>query len=131
MSASRTVFMFSGQGSNYFQMGRELFDRNQAFRDSMLQLDAVVRRAAGMSVIEILYGPGQKTEVFDRTVLTHPAIFMVEYALAQTLMRAGVVPDVVLGTSLGSFAAAALAGFADVEEMLEIVIRQAQALEAH
>jgi bacillaene synthase trans-acting acyltransferase len=127
---SETVFMFSGQGSQYFQMGRELFEGNETFRGWMVRLDEIARRSSGRSVIDTLYSDGRgKGDPFDRTLLTHPAIFMVEYSLAQCLNHAGVWPDLVLGVSLGSFAAAAVAGFIDVEDALSAVIRQAMALE--
>ena len=130
MTAAKTVFMFSGQGSQYFQMGKDLFEKNDVFRASMLRLDDLVRQISGVPVLATLYEDGRhKGDPFDRTLLTHPAIFMVEYSLAQTLMQSGLKPDMVLGVSLGSFAAAAIAGFLDVEEALAGVVRQAIALE--
>jgi bacillaene synthase trans-acting acyltransferase len=125
-----TVFMFSGQGSQYFQMGRDLFEHDRTFRDVMVHLDDLARPWAGTSVVEALYDDGhRKSDPFDRTLLTHPAIFMIEYALAQSLMHAGVCPDMVLGVSLGSFAAAAVAGFLGVDAALTAVMRQAIAIE--
>lgn len=126
----QTVFMFSGQGSQYFHMGRALYDGNATFRGWMQRLDETARASAGESIVAALYSDArQKAEPFDRTLLTHPAIFMVEYALAQSLLDAGVWPDLVLGASVGSFAAAAVAGFIDAEDALKAVIRQAVALE--
>jgi bacillaene synthase trans-acting acyltransferase len=125
-----TVFMFSGQGSQYFQMGKSLFDYNDTFRGWMVRLDDTVRQISGSSVIEALYASNHKQgDSFDRILLTHPAIFMVEYALAKALMHEGVWPDMVVGVSLGSFAAAAVAGFIDVHDALTAVMRQAMALE--
>jgi acyl transferase domain-containing protein len=122
--------MFSGQGSQYFQMGRELFESDDTFHDWMVRLDDHARRWAGASVLESLYSAAHgMRDPFDRTLVTHPAIFMVEYSLAQSLIRAGVVPDIVLGVSLGSFAAAAVAGFIGVEDALAAVGQQALALE--
>ncbi len=122
--------MFSGQGSQYFHMGRALFEGNHTFRSWMLQLDAGVRRISGTSVVDQLYSDAnRKSDVFDRTLLTHPAIFMVEYSLAQCLMHEGVQPDMVLGASLGTFAAAAVAGSVDVDDALSVVVRQAMAFE--
>lgn len=127
--SARTVFMFSGQGSQYHQMGQQLFAEHSVFREWMRHLDAVAHRLAGRSVIEAVYGAG-KSVSFDRTLLTHPAIFMVEYALAQCLIDEGVRPDVTLGASLGSFAAAVVAGHCDVEDAMAAVLSQAAALEA-
>ncbi len=125
-----TVFMFSGQGSQYFHMGRALYDDNDTFRDWMLRLDDIALRWSGRSVIETLYSDVHgRGDPFKRTLLTHPAIFMVEYSLAQALIQAGVWPDMVLGVSLGAFAGAAMAGFIGVEDALTAVMRQAIAIE--
>ncbi len=121
--------MFSGQGSQFFQMGRELFEHNEVFRDSAIRLDAQVREATGTQVLEAIYSR-DKSQAFDQTALTHPAIFIVEISLARALLHAGVVPDMTLGASLGSFAAAAIAGFMDTDEALKCVLHQAAALES-
>nr|WP_306673935.1 acyltransferase domain-containing protein [Tahibacter caeni] len=123
--------MFSGQGSQHFQMARALFDHDAGFRAEMRRLDARLVELAGVSAIAALYDDANDRSVaFDALELTHPAIFMVECALARTLMDAGVRPDLCLGTSLGSFAAAVIAGCLDVEQALAAVVQQAAALEA-
>src|SRR5262245_25312683 len=130
MDLNTTVFMCSGQGSQYFQMGRALYDGDDTFREWMIELDDIARGESGKSVIETLYSDAHgKGDPFDSTLLTHPAIFMVEFSLAQSLMRAGVRPGIVLGVSLGSFAAAAVAGHISVEDAMSAVARQAIALE--
>jgi acyl transferase domain-containing protein len=132
MPQPRNVFMFSGQGSQYFHMGSALYDRPGTFREWMDRLDAILLRQVGCSVVRTLYEPGRASgEVFDRTLLTHPAIFMVEYALAMELIELGVQPHLTLGVSLGTFAAAAVAGCLDVESALLAVAEQARILEAH
>jgi bacillaene synthase trans-acting acyltransferase len=129
---TKTVFMFSGQGSQYYQMARPLFEQNTVFRDCMLRMDASVRSLCGISVLDHLYSPANaKGAVFDRLALTHPAIFMVEYSLAEALIAAGIAPDVTLGASLGSFAAATTAGHIGADEALELVVRHAAVIEKH
>lgn len=127
--SGKTVFMFSGQGSHYRQMGRELFDNNAVFRESMLRLDSLAKRQIGESVVDAIHS-GTRDRLFDRTLHTHPAIFMVEYSLAQCLLEAGLQPAMTLGASLGSFAAAVVAGFLEVEQAMAAVIKQAVAFEA-
>lgn len=124
----KTVFMFSGQGSQYFQMGKDLFEQHNVFRDWMRRLDDMAWSINGTRVNEAIYG-SPKSDVFARTRLTHPAIFMVEYALAQCLMHEGIEPDLVLGASLGSFTAAAVSGSLTVEQAMAAVLEQAAGFE--
>lgn len=113
-------------------MGRELFERDACFRAAMQRADRVVRDRCGESALAVLFATGHAREMpFDRLLHSHPAIFMVEYALAKSLIDAGVQPDLVLGASLGMFAAAAVAGCIDPDEALLAVLEQAIALEAH
>jgi acyl transferase domain-containing protein len=132
MKKLKNVFMFSGQGSQYFQMGKALYEHSETFRRWMRCMDHVVRQLTSHSVVEALYEQdGKKGDIFDRTLLTHPAIYMVEYALAQTLIEMGFEPDLILGVSMGSFAAATVAGCIAVEDGLKAVVRQADMLEAY
>jgi acyl transferase domain-containing protein len=128
LMTAKTVFMFSGQGSQYFQMGKQLFETSEVFRHWMIRLDKLAREMAGMPVIDAVYA-SPRTDSFDRTLKTHPAIFILEYSLARCLIGDGIEPDLVLGASLGSFAAAAVAGHLDVEDALAAVVQQAIALE--
>ena len=123
-----TVLMFSGQGSQYFQMGKQLFEEDKTFRRWMLDLDDIARAITGCSVVAAIYASERsRGEVFDEIALTHPAIFMVQYAVAQSLAERGVYPDLVVGASLGSFAAASVAGLLKPTQALEAVIEQASA----
>lgn len=124
--------MFSGQGSQYFHMGQQLYARSPHFRRSMDEMDVLVADLCGYSVLSTLYDPGKnKADAFDSLPLTHPALFMVEWATAQTLMAHGVEPDFVLGVSLGTYVAAALAGAFSWETALTAVSLQARVIERH
>jgi acyl transferase domain-containing protein len=132
MIPPRMVFMFSGQGSQYFQMGAALFEQEPVYRKRLLGLDDIVRSLCGRSVVNALYREGRaKSDAFDELSLTHPAIFMVEIALADLLIERGVVPDLVLGCSLGSFAAAVVAGCITAEDALVAVVSQAELVRTH
>lgn len=129
MPKRKIVFMFSGQGSHYFRMGQDLFEHDAVFREWLLRLDDICWKLSRQHVVDAIYSP-RDAEIFDRTLQTHPAIFMVEYALAQSLLHAGLRPDITLGASLGCFAAAVLGGYLRVEDALAAVVQQAAAFEA-
>lgn len=127
---NKNLFMFSGQGSHYYDMGKTLYQSNNVFKKWMHTLDDIAIDYIGEPVLGKIYDPGKKPmDVFDRTLFTHPAIFMTEYALAKALIDRGIACDMVLGASLGEFCAACIAGIMSVETGLELVIKQAEVLE--
>lgn len=131
-SSTPIVFMFSGQGSQYYQMGRDLYDKEIGFRDWLHNLDGLVKSYMGESVLSQLYNEKlKKSDIFDEITFTHPAIFMVQYALAQTLIDKGIRPDAVLGASLGEFVAAAIADIITLEDAVKIILKQAELFERH
>ncbi|MEC2110530.1 acyltransferase domain-containing protein [Bacillus stercoris] len=120
------VFMFSGQGSQYYHMGKELFKENAVFRQSMLEMDAIAARRIGTSIVEEIYHQDKRvSDPFDRILFSHPAIFMVEYSLYKVLEDRGIYPDYVLGSSLGEFASAAVSGLSNAEDILDCILEQA------
>lgn len=127
------VWMFPGQGVQYFQMGRALYDGNATFRSWMDRLDAVASDYVGQSVVDVMHDSTRtKGEAFDQILYTHPALFMVQYAMAHTLRAEGfAAPDYLLGASLGELIAAAVAEVATPETMLFDLIKQARLFEAH
>lgn len=128
----KNVLMFSGQGSQYYQMGKKLFDQDQQYRQIMLDLDKIAIDMIGISIVHTIYNNEfRNSHQFTRTLLSHPAIFMVEYALAQVLITRGIRVDYVLGSSLGEFAAATIAGVFDAQTALTCVIQQAKCFEQY
>lgn len=124
---SSVVFMFPGQGCQFYQMGRELYQNNPVFHRWMNELDTLIRAELGQSVIaEIYHDNNARSKTFDDIRLSHPAIFMIEYALGKTLMEQGITPDYLLGTSLGELAAAALADVLSLSDAIRFVTRQGQ-----
>ncbi|WP_069885026.1 ACP S-malonyltransferase [Streptomyces luteocolor] len=124
------VFMFSGQGSQYYGMGKELFDSNEVFRAALRRHDAVVSRYLGESVLDHVFDPRKpRNHPLADTRITHPAIVMIELALAETLRAEGIEPDHVLGSSLGEYAAAVVAGSLSADDCLRVLVRQAGIME--
>lgn len=127
--ATRTVFLFSGQGSHHFQMAGALYQAEPEFRQFLDQFNQLYADLTGQSVLDQLYGARDQAQAFDQLIFTHPSIVMVECALAQMLMRQGIVPAAALGCSVGSFAAAATCGFISFEEAVAMAVRQARTVE--
>jgi len=124
------VFMFSGQSSQYHQMGRELYDRNPRFRMWMDHCDEIVRPLLGISLCGMIYQAGDKSRPFDRLLHTNPALVSIEYSLSKVLIEAGARPDMLLGYSLGEVGAAIVGGALDLEDGLRFVVDYARLLEA-
>lgn len=121
--------MFSGQGSHYYQMGRDLFEHHPVFRKWMLRVNEMVRGITGVEILGELYGSGRcMSEVFDNLIYSNLSIVMVEYALYNTLSSLGIYPDYVMGASLGEYLAATVAGALDVEVLFASVYRLSESI---
>lgn len=125
------VFMFAGQGSQYYLMGRGIYQKLPVFRREMQDLDAVCTEIAGKSVIDELYRPGRTaSDPFDNLLLSSLSLILVQHALLKELASRGIEPDFVLGASLGECIAAAAAGAMDVRDLVEAVSRMTEVIQA-
>jgi len=128
----RIVFMFSGQGSQYYQMGRELYARGGAFAAALDDAARMVDAANSESILPRLYGSHGKAEPILDIELSHPAIFTVEYAMARYLMdKCAIYPGAVMGVSLGVLTAAVVADCIKLPQAIALVTAQAQWLRDH
>jgi trans-AT polyketide synthase/acyltransferase/oxidoreductase domain-containing protein len=130
MMPAPVVFMFAGQGGQTLQMGSELYRHEPVFREWMQRLDAQASAQLEISLLDMLYGEqADRFAPFDRLLYTHPALFMVQYALAKTLQAEGIQPDMLLGASLGEWVALSLSEVMPVEQALSLVIDFARLVE--
>lgn len=122
--------MFSGQSSQYHQMGRELYDQHPRFRMWMDYCDEIAQPLIGDSLCDVLYRNGDKSRPFDRLLHTNPALIAFEYSLARVLTESGAEPAYLLGYSLGELAAAIVGGALTLEQGLTFAIEYAKLIEA-
>ncbi|WP_196942935.1 ACP S-malonyltransferase [Streptomyces sclerotialus] len=128
--ANPMVFMFAGQGSQFYGMGRELRATHPVFDHTLRSLDTMFADAGLPGQLDELYRTDRGLrDPFDRFAHTHPAILMVELGLLDVLLAEGITPDYVLGTSLGEYAAAAAAGVLDREDLTRAVAAQVRLTE--
>ena len=117
--------MYSGQGSQYKNMGLELYDSEPVFRYWMDKLDKFFIGYTGTSVFDQLYGDKEK-KISTKLIHTHLAIFMIEYAISQVLLNKGIYPDTVIGVSLGEFSAAAINEVVSPQDCMDLIYNQAR-----
>ncbi len=121
----RIAFLFSGQGSQYVNMGRELYENEPAFRIALDRCARLLKPHLGIDLIGALFPPDEEkdaaTERLNETWLTQPALFSIEYSLAQWWMSLGIEPAAMVGHSIGEYVAACLAGVFSLEDAVGLV----------
>jgi amino acid adenylation domain-containing protein len=124
--ASRSVvFMFSGQGAQYLNMGLTLYQNEPTFRYQVDFCSEYLKPQLGLDLRQVLY-PNQEhsseaTEQLNQTAITQSALFITEYALAKLWMAWGISPEAMIGHSIGEYVAACLAGVFSLEDALSLV----------
>ena len=116
------VFMFGGQGSQWYAMGRQLIECEAVFREAILTINSLLKDL-GMtwSLVDELMAPEDSSRISEN-FFAQPATFAVQYATAQLLMSWKIYPSAVIGHSLGEFAAACVAGIITVKEAVQLVL---------
>jgi acyl transferase domain-containing protein/NADPH:quinone reductase-like Zn-dependent oxidoreductase/acyl carrier protein len=127
-SAPRLAFIMSGQGPQWWGMGRELMQHEPVFRCVIEQCDVAVRGVANFSLLEEL-GSSEETSQLHRTEIAQPAIFAMQVGLAELWKSWGVHPAAVLGHSVSEIAAACVAGLFSLEQGARITALRARFME--
>ncbi|KAJ1610357.1 polyketide synthase, partial [Cryptosporidium canis] len=139
--STKILFMFTGQGSQFENMGQELFDNEPVFRKSMLECAKYADEYLPDSLIDILY-PGASTPItkagskdvgfydINDAQYSQVAIFSLEYSLSKLLESKGVVPNLVIGHSLGEYCAAVVIGVLELSQAIKMIVHRSKLLDS-
>lgn len=123
-----TLFLFTGQGAQHPKMALGLYQHFPEFAAWVDRAQNLLLAEFGMDLLALLYG--EQTHLLDDTEFTQPALYVVEFALADLWRQWGLVADVVIGHSVGEYAAAAYAGVFSFEQGLRLIANRARLMQA-
>ncbi|UCH97320.1 MAG: SDR family NAD(P)-dependent oxidoreductase, partial [Candidatus Aminicenantes bacterium] len=132
------VFMFPGQGSQYVNMGLDIYRTEPIFHEEMDHCFEILNGLLDYDIKEIIYpvnrsdqsDQSDQSDLINQTEIAQPLIFSFEYALAKLLMHWGIRPDALIGHSIGEYTAACLAGVFSLEHALILVAARGQLMQS-
>jgi phthiocerol/phenolphthiocerol synthesis type-I polyketide synthase E len=126
----RIVFMFSGQGSQYYSMGRQIYSQYPYFKSIIDEGFKILNRETGVEYKNILgyndVNDSVESDCINDTCYTQPLMFLLEYGFAKFLLKLGVKPSQMIGHSLGEYVAACISEVFTFEEGIKLVVKRAQ-----
>lgn len=127
------VFLFPGQGSQYIQMGAELYNTEAHFRKTVDECITIFNPLLKENLYEILFSDKndiQNRDKIQQTYISQALLFTIEYALGKLWIDWGIKPEVMIGHSLGEYVAACLAGVFTLKDALELIAIRGKLLQS-
>ncbi len=127
------IFMFPGQGSQYVNMGLELYRVIPSFRRTVNQCANLLIKEWDIDLRSVLFSEKNSAQNatldLQQTLNAQLALFVIEYALAKVLMKCGIQPYAMIGHSIGEYVAACLAGVFSLKDALSIIVNRGKLMQ--
>lgn len=129
----KLVFMLPGGGAQYSGMGASLYQKQSVYREAFDACMDCLEPNFAAQVMDLVFAPAEQqaeaTRSLQRPTLTLTSLFATEYAQAKLLMSWGLVPDALIGHSMGENTAACLAGVMRLQDAMQLVYLRGQLFE--
>lgn len=132
VSYSELVFMFPGQGAQIVSMGKQLYESEPFFKQTLDSCFEIYSSLTGKDFKEILFAAESEeaTRLLAQTQYTQPALFVIEYSLACLYKHFGIEANAYIGHSIGEYAAACMSGVFDLRTAIAVVLKRGELMQS-